>query len=145
MKNGELSETVRASEQCHGVAGVCEEAQGKACIWSLMSRSQAAAFSSALFVFTGLSVSTPRLFCLVGPAVVLRLSDPYLSSDCPAFFFSLPRIHRAKYNLSFLLGQSLALWQTVVLNYIGIRDIGGVSHCFNLLWLWSNECNANRM
>jgi len=109
MKNGELSETVRASEQCHGVAGVCrEEAQGKACIWSLMSRLQAASFSSALFVFTGLSVSTPRLFCLVGPAVVLRLSDPYLSSDCPVFFF-VPRIHWAKYNLSFLLGRSLAL------------------------------------
>lgn len=72
----------------------------------------------------------------LGPLFVKRL---------PCFFFSVPRIHRAKYNLSFLLGQSLALWQTVVLNYIGIRDIGGVSHCFNLLWLWSNECNANRM
>lgn len=93
------------------------EPQGKGCIWSLMSRSQAATFSSALFVFTGLSVSTPWLFCLVGPTVVLRLSACYLSSDCPVFF-SLPRVHRAKYNLSFLLAQSLALWQPVVLSYI---------------------------
>ncbi len=63
------------------------EPQGKGCIWSLMSRSQAATFSSALFVFTGLSVSTPQLFCLVGPTVVLRLSA--LIYQVTALFFFL--------------------------------------------------------
>ncbi len=87
------------------------EPQGKGCIWSLMSRSQAATFSSALFVFTGLSVSTPQLFCLVDPTVVLRLSA-LIYQVTALFFFSLPRVHGTKYNLAFLLAQSLASWQT---------------------------------
>lgn len=120
------------------------EPQGKGCIWSLMSRSQAATFSSALFVFTGLSVSTPWLFCLVGPTVVLRLSACYLSSDCPVFFLCLEfiglNIISPSFSPSHLHCDSQWFSATSVR-----RDRLGVFPIALTFWLWSNECNANRM
>lgn len=88
--------------------------RGKSCIWPLMRRSEAAAFSSAVFVFSGRSGSARRLFSLLrlcrrsqdlGP---LFIEWPGLA----CFFFSLGS--EAKYKHSLPLGQHG--WQR------GLRD-----------------------
>lgn len=114
MKNGELSETARASKQCCGVAGVQrrEEAALRAAGERLHLVANEPLTGSDVLIS---SVCFHRPLCVHSTIVLLgrpyyhrsQALGPYLSSDCPVFF-SLPRVHGAKYNLSFLLAQSLA-------------------------------------
>lgn len=114
MKNGELSETARASKQCHGVAGVQrrEEAALRAAGERLHLVANEPLTGSDVLIS---SVCFHRPLCV--HSMIVLLGRPYRRSQAlsPLFikrlpcFFSMPRVHWAKYNLSFLLAQSLAL------------------------------------
>ncbi len=122
MKNGELSETARASKQCRGVAGVQrrEEAALRAAGERLHLVVNEPLTGSDVLIS---SVCFHRPLRVHSTIVLLgrpyrrsQALGPYLSSDCPVFFLCLEFMGL---NIIFLLAQSLASWQTVLLSYIG--------------------------
>lgn len=113
-----------------GEKSVCEEetvlkgTRGKSCIWPLMRCSEAATFSSAVFVFSGRSGSARRLFSLLSLCRRSQDLGP-LFIEWPGlacFFFFL--VWEAKYKHSLPLGQPG--WQR------GLRDKQGDFHLSRL-------------
>lgn len=96
MKNGELSEMVRASKQCRAVTGVQRtERREEAALWAAGERLHLVAneplTGSDVLIS---SVCFHRPLCVNSTIVLLgrpyrrsQALGPYLSSDCPVFFF----------------------------------------------------------